>query len=79
MQNLIRAGWKNVFGIPDSENVSPAGEGSDWVKEIHCCKSGMEVYLTFFSSVYKVEFEQVNVCWASSIVRRNKAFPTTQL
>ena len=46
MQNLIRAGWKNVFGIPDSENVSPAGEGSDWVKEIHCCKSGMEVYFS---------------------------------
>ena len=43
---LMRAGWKNIFCIPDSENVSPAGEGSDWVKETHCCKSGIEVYFS---------------------------------
>ena len=46
MQNFVRAGWKNVFCIPDSENINPAGEGSDWVKETHCCKSGMEVYFS---------------------------------
>ena len=46
---LLRAVWKNMFCVPDFEKVSPAGENSDWVKETHCCKSGMEVY---FSLVY---------------------------
>ena len=46
VQNLVRNGWKTVFGIPDSENVSPAGEDSDWVKEIHCCVNRMEVYFS---------------------------------
>ena len=34
---LFRGGWKHIFSIPGFENVSP-GEGSDWVKETHCCK-----------------------------------------
>ena len=41
---LLRADWANMFCILDSENVSSAGEGSDRVKETHCCKSGMEVF-----------------------------------
>ena len=44
--NLVRNGWKTVFGMPDSENVSPGGEDSDWVKEIHCCVNRMEVYFS---------------------------------
>ena len=44
---LLRADWANMFCILDSENVSSAGEGSDRVKETHCCKSGMEVVFFF--------------------------------
>ena len=39
---LLRAGWKNIFCISDSEKVSLAGE----VSETHYCKSGMEVYFS---------------------------------
>ena len=42
---LLRAGWKHIFCIPAFENVSP-GEGSDWVKETHYCKSRMEIYFS---------------------------------
>ena len=35
-----------MFCVPDFAKVSPAGEASDWVKETHCCKSGMEVYFS---------------------------------
>ena len=45
---LLTAGWKNISCIPDSENVSSAGEDPDWVNEKHCCKSGMEVFFCFF-------------------------------
>ena len=45
---LLRAGWKQIFCIPGFEKVSPAGEGSDWVKEKHCCKSGTKVFLWFY-------------------------------
>ena len=43
---LLRAGWKNMFCVPDFEKGSLAGEASDWVKETHYCKSGMEVYFS---------------------------------
>ena len=49
---LLRAGWKHVFCIPGFENVSPAGERSDWVKETHCCESGMEVFLWFYDFLF---------------------------
>ena len=57
---LLRAGWKNIFCIPDSENVSPAGEGSDWVKEAHCYKSGIEFFwfydFLFFILVFIIPY-----------------------
>ena len=41
---LLRAGWIHMFCIRGFENVSP-GEGSDWVKETHCYKSRMEIFM----------------------------------